>query len=435
MTSGSQVSTFSEAVSYDRTAVKLSLIIPTNHPTTGSASFTTFGVGFGKQDYSSKARKGFTASEGTSWHSETSMSVLPAAGLRPTLALAISSTGVVGTVTHAASFDLPRLYDSSQNRGVGLLAITNNGTRYIDGDLHSEGGEGSGFKGRFNVDWHGRIVSTTIVFSGEYFFFDPNIILTYKNSLLSQNNSVTDFDIIEDGSGYIDGDLIPEGGGGSGASAKFEVNALGAIVTTFFENVTNHGGGFTTEPFVQIFFASSRYNQTSSITFVEIQHPGHNYVAGNLMALSGTGESFFGTFSIRDGGKIAETAIAPSQHGSGYISGQVEVVIVYAGTNLSQTNSIASIQIHRSGQNFVPGQLRLIGGYGSGFLGSFTTNHMNGSIDEIFISALSHGIDFHEEPTSVDICYPTTSDSPCLLQNGYLCGSLIALVKCIFKLP
>jgi hypothetical protein len=63
------------------------------------------------------------------------------------------------------------------------------------------------------------------------------------------------------GHGYIDGDLVPEGGGGKGAYAKFKVDALGQIVSTYFEAPASHGGNFTSDPPVHIFFRSSSFNQ------------------------------------------------------------------------------------------------------------------------------------------------------------------------------
>ena len=72
------------------------------------------------------------------------------------------------------------------------------------------------------------------------------------------------------GHGYIDGDLVPEGGEGSGAYARFKVDAYGTIVSTFFVADEGHGGNFTGDPFVNIFFRNSRYNQVIvCIVFVD----------------------------------------------------------------------------------------------------------------------------------------------------------------------
>lgn len=73
--------------------------------------------------------------------------------------------------------------------------------------------------------------------------------------------------LLPGGYGYIDGDLIPDGGGGRGAAAKFRVDASGAILSTYFESIDRHGGNFTSDPFVNIFFRSSRYNQVSAFFF------------------------------------------------------------------------------------------------------------------------------------------------------------------------
>ena len=146
--------------------------------------------------------------------------------------------------------------------------------------------------------------------------------------------SVTGFDIVEGGFGYLDGDLIPEGGGGSDASARFEVDSSGAIVDTFFGDVSGHGGNFTADPFVNIFFPSTRFNQTSSITRVQIIDSGSYYADGDLMAQSTTGSGFFASFLTSLDGRIGNVSIANHDHGFGYADGQVQIRAVYAGTDL-----------------------------------------------------------------------------------------------------
>ena len=80
-------------------------------------------------------------------------------------------------------------------RGVGVLQITRNGSKYIDGDLEAKGGEGFGFHGTFTANSLGEIVKANVIRSGEYFLYDPEMILVYTGSYLPQNKSVTGFDI------------------------------------------------------------------------------------------------------------------------------------------------------------------------------------------------------------------------------------------------
>jgi len=86
--------------------------------------------------------------------------------------------------------------------------ILKNGTKYVDGDLHTEGsfgscwscesiisGNGTGFFGTFATNAKGEIVKATVIHAGHYFDFDPELVLTYAGSYLPQNESVTGFDI------------------------------------------------------------------------------------------------------------------------------------------------------------------------------------------------------------------------------------------------
>jgi hypothetical protein len=173
-------------------------------------------------------------------------------------------------------------------RGIGILTILSNGSKYVDGDLGAKGGEGYGFFGIFSANARGELMTSTVVRSGHYYIYDPEIILYHAGSIIPQNMSVTGIDIVsgvpwslcphcanscfktltrtlfkpkKGGHGYIDGDLVPEGGGGKGAYAKFKVDALGQIVSTYFEAPASHGGNFTSDPPVHIFFRSSSFNQ------------------------------------------------------------------------------------------------------------------------------------------------------------------------------
>jgi hypothetical protein len=89
--------------------------------------------------------------------------------------------------------------------------------------------------------------------------------------------------------------LFPEGGEGTGALVQFQTDVSGQIVKTLFKNVYHHGKNFIDDPYVNIFFRSSRYNQTSSITWVEILASGTGYISGNVTVFSTTGSGFLGS--------------------------------------------------------------------------------------------------------------------------------------------
>jgi len=81
-------------------------------------------------------------------------------------------------------------------RGIGILKILSNGSKYVDGDLRAKGGEGYGFFGTFTTSDKGELMTSTIVSAGHYYFYDPDVILYHAGSLVPQNKSVTGFDII-----------------------------------------------------------------------------------------------------------------------------------------------------------------------------------------------------------------------------------------------
>jgi len=264
-------------------------------------------------------------------------------------------------------------------RGIGALEIVRNGSNYFNGDLQSEGGNGTGFVGVFDANGSGEIVGLIITQTikqrhsinksvsksvchkvffcsplipypslshkhknagkgnycqcwrvfflrsctciglqwhifpyGEVYYGNINwkwLVLRQKSwikylsnketcptkSFLWNNFKKTHTFSVAGGGGYVDGDLFPEGGEGTGALVQFQTDVSGQIVKTLFKNVDHHGKNFIDDPYVNIFFRSSRYNQTSSITWVEILASGTGYISGNVTVFSTTGSGFLGS--------------------------------------------------------------------------------------------------------------------------------------------
>jgi hypothetical protein len=81
-------------------------------------------------------------------------------------------------------------------RGIGILTILSNGSKYVDGDLGAKGGEGYGFFGIFSANARGELITSTVVRAGHYYLYNPEIILYHAGSVVPQNMSVTGFDIV-----------------------------------------------------------------------------------------------------------------------------------------------------------------------------------------------------------------------------------------------
>eukprot|EP00960_Hanusia_phi_P014706 435387-Hanusia_phi.AAC.1 len=382
-TVGVKAATFTESITYDSIHLAISSISRSNIPTTGARSVTLYSTSFSRRDatlkwYTRKIKRGYNLRH------------------------------LTGFLNHQF---VPELEVGSQVRdlGVGLLEIVNNGSHYIDGSLGTIGGGGYGFFGLFIVE--------------------P----------------------VTAGRNYIPGDIIVSGGGGTGdllwrqfrssnsclpgAIARFQVDGLGSVKRSLllifsaydkvfdfsyvFITPDEHGDGYSSDDTsVALVFHATNHSQDTAITWIQIELSGLYYVNGWITATATQGSGMFGSFDVNSAGEFQEIYISPIEHGSGYRD-SVHLNVLYAGTNISQTNSITAIEIQNGGINFLPGQLKLTSTSGEGFLANFSV-YPNGSIQRIEILYSDHGSNYLEDPISVDVCYQSTINisGDCYLQNG-----------------
>ena len=104
MTAGERSASMSDPVSFDSGIVKT--LFTSNQAGTGSTRVTVFGDKVGVLSLSSMTRGGHTSCEETTWNSETSISCMVTRGGQRTLRFAVTSGGLIGSMTEAYTYDV-----------------------------------------------------------------------------------------------------------------------------------------------------------------------------------------------------------------------------------------------------------------------------------------------------------------------------------------
>ncbi|KAJ1474491.1 hypothetical protein T484DRAFT_1832259, partial [Baffinella frigidus] len=154
---------------------------------------------------------------------------------------------------------------------------------------------------------------------------------------------------------------------------------------------------------IGIYYADSDVRQDGTITDVITSSRGANYVPGGLSASAPdfSGTHFVANFTV-DGGAVASVWIM--HHGVGFAS-TPRLAILYPGSSIEQTNSIRDVDISQAGVNFVAGDLKVVGGGGAGFTGTFSVD-ASGGVNATDVSAYGGG--FTSDPV-VMLCYTGTN--------------------------
>jgi hypothetical protein len=127
LTSSTHVRSMSEAYSLD--ARSLSVMRPSNHGSTGTASVTVHGSSLGSAALTAMGRMGQTGCEGTEWESETSVRCLVGHGARSTRRLAMTAGDRSGSMSEAYSFDVTvaGMMSRGNRAGTGSASVTVHG--------------------------------------------------------------------------------------------------------------------------------------------------------------------------------------------------------------------------------------------------------------------------------------------------------------------
>ncbi|KAJ1483849.1 hypothetical protein T484DRAFT_1798816, partial [Baffinella frigidus] len=112
LTVGERAGTYTELLSYD---VGAAMSLSPNAPATGLAWVTVAGADLGVSKLTGSVRVGATACEATEWVSDTAVEARVARGVSGTLRVVVTSGGRGGSVTEAASYDVPAAL------GVGMV--------------------------------------------------------------------------------------------------------------------------------------------------------------------------------------------------------------------------------------------------------------------------------------------------------------------------
>jgi hypothetical protein len=125
VTSGNQLGSSSEALSYD--AVKISCAAPTNIVTRGGMNIITLaGAAMGVYHNCPEARLSTTSCEATTWDSDTALHARTSSGVGGTKQVLMTASLSVGSKTRSLSYDVPRaiLLAGSNHRSIGTSSIT-----------------------------------------------------------------------------------------------------------------------------------------------------------------------------------------------------------------------------------------------------------------------------------------------------------------------
>ena len=151
VTAGIQAGTSTEVFSFD--IPSLSSLHPTNKASTGSASVTVQGAGFGLVDYSGGARLGLSACEATDWLSDSSVRCRVSSGVRGTRGVSVTVGERVGSVSEAYSFDAATLsvLRVGNRAATGSASVTVQGAGF--GLVDYSGGVRVGLSGCEASEW------------------------------------------------------------------------------------------------------------------------------------------------------------------------------------------------------------------------------------------------------------------------------------------
>ena len=84
--------------------------------------------------------------------------------------------------------------------------------------------------------------------------------------------------------------------------------------------------------------------QEGSITSLEIDNGGQNYIAGDISVTGGDGNNFSATFQTDQNGSINQTSI--QNYGKKYSSSPTTVNVMFAGTSIPQVSFHTSLVLH-----------------------------------------------------------------------------------------
>ena len=165
VTAGVQVITFTESFSFD--SPSLSLMFPTNNPTTGKISATVRGSSIGIEGDSQAVRLGGSACEQTTWTAETALRCKTPAGIRGTRKVVATTGQRVGSRTEIFSHNAaPGVSSkgSSNKATTGSQVITLSGLKFGTRDYTDK--NRFGFTAGENTIWTSDTAVTSLGPSG-----------------------------------------------------------------------------------------------------------------------------------------------------------------------------------------------------------------------------------------------------------------------------
>jgi len=138
----------------------------------------------------------------------------------------------------------------SQHTSISALDIVAGGANYLPGQLRATSGSGKGFAASFTVDGAGALADYTIPSAaahGAGYGAATEVDVYYSGTDIKMSGSVTTVDVLEGGTGHMEGPLVVTCEGdcvGKGLAGTCLVDAIGAVTQVV---LTSHGEGYRRE--------------------------------------------------------------------------------------------------------------------------------------------------------------------------------------------
>ena len=226
------------------------------------------------------------------------------------------------------------------------IAVVSAGKGYADATLDVVEPGGVGFSGKaITRPVDGSISGVEIVDGGAQFTGFPKAVNIYFSpgcaeiddacTSTKQEGTIARIQIVNPGSGYIQGRVNISGGGGTGATADFVTDAVGVITSVRFADVASHGQGYSSPAALALLYPMAArcdklknngvvdYACRQAGTITSLQPGIGTTTACNtdvrLHAVGGGGEGFYAVVvKISPLGRIQQWEIV--NHGTGYTS-------------------------------------------------------------------------------------------------------------------
>lgn len=266
---------------------------------------------------------------------------------------------------------------TGSNRNLSTINIVNPGIGYSNGYINFTRGSGTEANAFVRVNTRGSITSVQINNDGTG-YLDSDLLFANVDHLRTYN--VANIVINNAGKGYGNGRIAITGGNGRNANVQAVVNSDGSIISF---NYTDRGTGYLVTDNVSINVDSIlSYN----IANIPINAGGDGYSNGFIRFEGGSGRSANANVRVNATGSIVGVTI--NQRGTGY--GVFDPNELIANVSHLATYRLNRVLLIDSGENYANGYITFSGGTGSGANANITVG-ATGEIVRINVNSIGTG--------------------------------------------